>query len=82
MIGSQCLPKDFKLPLVVHAVKAYVDCYEMTEILNVLLEKVLCSNVDIINGFGLLGLLAGGALLACCGQVQLVLRGNPARCFC
>ena len=54
----------------------------MTEILNVSLEKVLCSNVDIINGFGLLGLLAGGALLAWCGQVQLVLRGTPARCFC
>ena len=50
LIGSQCLPKDFKLPLVVHTVKAYVDCYEMTEILNVLLEK-RCSKVDIINGF-------------------------------
>ena len=49
-INSQCLPKDFKLPLVVHAVKAYIDCYEMTKILKVLLEK-MCSKVDIINGF-------------------------------
>ena len=52
LIGSQCLPKDFKLPLVVQAVKANVDYYEMTEILNVLLE-VLCLKVDISNGFGL-----------------------------
>ena len=39
------------------------------------------------NGFGLglfpcfLGLIAGGALLAGCGQVRLVFRGNPARFY-
>ena len=28
-----------------------------------------------------MGLIAGGALLAGCGQVQLVFRGNPARFY-
>ena len=51
--------------------------FVMTVLLNC--SEVVISTCFSLGLFPFLGLLAGGALLAGCGQVQLVFRGNPAR---
>ena len=61
------------MSLVVHTVKAYVDCYDVTKMLKGLLMFFLCSSGCLFDAGG--ALLAGG-----CDQVQLAFRGIPARC--